>query len=38
MSVTLDVSHDPISWLNLSAFWNIPLMSVTLDVSQDPMS
>lgn len=37
MSLTLDVSHLPISWLNSEANPNISAMLVTRDVSQADM-
>ena len=37
MSVTAEVSQDPIGWLNFSASENMYCMSVTAEVFQDPM-
>ena len=38
MLVTLEVSHEPISWLNAPAPRNIWYMAQTLEVSQRDMS
>ena len=37
MSVTLDTSHDEMSWLKDAAPLNIPYMEVTLETSHDPI-
>ena len=38
MSVTDDVSHDPMSWSKEEAYANMPPMLVVADTSHDPMS
>ena len=37
MVVTLEISHEPIFWLNDEACWNMPSIIVTLDTFQEPM-
>ena len=37
MFVTLDVSHEPIGWLNALSLTNMVTMTVTLDVSHEPI-
>ena len=38
MSVTCEVFHDPMSWLNAEAIENMPAMVVTCEVFHEPMS
>jgi hypothetical protein len=38
MSVTCEVSHEPISWLNTAALVNMLYMLVTCEVSHEPIS